>query len=336
MAIFLPYPVNWRCVVQIRIKILTPVHIGSGVEISPSEYLIDKDFHRINTNSLFTDREFKPFLDKFIEIAKVQRYIGDILPHSLLKKHILYSIPITGDAREYLQKNKIVVKAFIKTAGKVYIPGSSLKGCILSAIFWQKLRESYNNPTVFWKVKEHNNEMRLSAKDFIQRSLQGRYRYDKLLDFVFFQFASGKLRTRFAHWLDVVDSESRKPADVLQISLARVKGAKSGSELPIIYETLKTGIEFTSEVKSRNTVLTESNILSTVNQFYRKILDKDKSDIKSSGILLRLGQGSTVYATSCLLVAEELNIRNYKVRPPATKKRIDEHIPLGWIEIMKE
>ncbi|MGB9722134.1 MAG: type III-A CRISPR-associated RAMP protein Csm5 [bacterium] len=131
---------------KVKIKILTPVHIGSGEEINPMEYLVEGvQFHRLNMDSLFKDNEFKPHMDKFIEIAKTSRYIAGILPDSLLKKHILYTIPINGDAVQYLRKNQTIVKEFIKTAGNVFIPGSSIKGSIFSAVFWHSLKEAYKD-----------------------------------------------------------------------------------------------------------------------------------------------------------------------------------------------
>ncbi|MEO0087319.1 MAG: type III-A CRISPR-associated RAMP protein Csm5 [candidate division WOR-3 bacterium] len=317
---------------KIKLKTITPLHIGSGKELTPTEYLIENNyFHRINMNSLFSDPEFQPLMENFITLAENQRYIGELVPADLLKKHILYSLPITGEAQTYLKDNKTIVKEFIKSAGKVFIPGSSLKGSILSAIFWDSLKKAYNS-NIFWRVKRGREE--IGVKEFITECLRGRFSYDELLNFVFFQFAEGEIKNRFAHWLDVVDSETKNPSDVLQISLAKVRGAKSGKELPILYETIKPGIEFSTEIKAKNTILKEKEILEIVDKFYRKVLGKDKNAISTDRKLLRLGQGSTAYATSCLILVEELGIKNYKVKPPLTRKRIDGVSPLGWLEII--
>ena len=305
---------------KIIIKTLTPVHIGSGKEISPTEYLIENGyFHRINLNSLFADPDFQPFLEKFIDSALHTRYLGDLLPQEILKKHILYTLPITGKAKEYLKNNKTIVKEFIKTAGKVFIPGSSLKGSILSAIFYHILKENFS-----------------SDKEFILQSLQFKNKYENLLDFVFSRFAKDSPLKRFTRWLDVIDSNTKNPSEVLQISLVKVKGSKSGKELPILYETLKVNVEFTSEIKSQNTIFKEEEILSIANNFYKKVLARDKNQIKSDEILIRLGQGVTAYATSCLILAEELGIKNYQVKAPTTRKRIDEILPMGWVQLQKE
>ncbi len=320
---------------KIKIRIVSPIHIGSGEEITPSEYLVDKGFHRIDIDSLIKDSDFKPHFDKFIELAKTQRYIGDTVNPTLLKKHILYTIPISGDARDYLAKNRTIVKEFIKTAGRVYIPGSSLKGSILSAIFYDTLKEIYDNNPRF-TIKDRDNELSITGKDFVIQLLQGRFRYEKIQNIVFSKFTYGSFnKTRFVHWLDITDSDTRKPEDVLQISLAKVTGAKTGGQLPILYETLRPGCEFICELKPVKTKYNESETLEITNQFYRKIFEKDKLPINCAGNLIRLGQGSTAFATSLLLLAEELGVKEYRVKPPRTRKKIDEQVPMGWAEIIK-
>lgn len=316
---------------KVNIKTLGLVHIGSGEDINPTEYLIDDYFHRIHLEGLFADADFKPLIDKFIISAGTQRYIGLLVPKNLLKKHILYKIPITGKAKEYLTQNRTIVKGFIKTAGRVFIPGSSLKGGILSAVLWRSLKDAYQSHDTFQTRQGET----ILAKDFVIQCLQGRRFYDDLLDFAFSRFSTGVPRNRFAHWLDVADAENKSPADVLQISLARVKGSRSGRELPILYETLKEGVEFSIEIKCQNTKLNESDVLSITNEFYQRVLQKDKTSIKSNGTVMRLGQGMTAYATSCLLIAEELGIRRYRLRPPVTRKRIDQIQSLGWVQITK-
>ncbi len=320
---------------KVKIKVLSPIHIGSGEEINPIEYLIDgANFHRLNMDSLFKDSEFKPHIDKFIEIAKTARYIGDIIPQTLLKKHILYTIPIKGEAIQYLKKSKTVVKGFIKTAGYVYIPGSSIKGSIFSAIFWYVLKEAYNSPGLKWRFKIDKTDTEVEANKFITEVLQGCYHYNNLLDLAFSRITKEKVKTRFARWINVSDSDRKRAADSLQISLAKVMGAKSGDGLPILYEALKPESEFTLELNASHCDLDENKIIDIVDKFYSKVLSKDKSEIKYTGKLIRLGQGSTSYATSCLLLAEELGIKNYRLKPPRTRKRIDNTIPLGWAEIV--
>lgn len=318
---------------KFKLQVISPLHIGSGEEINPIEYLITDRFVRIEMDALFRDPDFSSLMEKFIESAKSQLYIGKLLPPSLLNRHPLYSLPISRDAKEYLKNHKTVVKSFIKTAGRVYIPGSSLKGSILSAILWHFLKEAYEK-NVIWERKRRDRFEKIPARRFTENVLRGRERYTDLLDFTFTRFGIGK--SRFTHWLDITDSESKPLEDCLEVSLAKVKGGRR-DELPILYETLKPGSEFEIEMKVQKARLTEEKILKISNEFYLKVLEKDGAKIPSQPYLLRLGQGSTAFATSFLILAEDLGIREYRLRlrPPKTRKRIDEIHPLGWVRIVK-
>ncbi len=179
---------------KIRLQTLAPVHIGSGEEISPIEYFVEGDkFVRVEMDGLFSDLGFRPCLDSFVKAASAgNRYIGDIVGKKLLLSHPRYILPINSSAKQYLQTNRTIVKAFIKSAGRVFIPGSSLKGSILSAVMYYVLkREPISN-----------------LNDF--RSL---------LDKVIASMSSKPQKDRFSRWLDVTDSSFKKPDEVLEVSL---------------------------------------------------------------------------------------------------------------------
>lgn len=314
---------------KIRLKVLTPIHIGSGEEISPVEYLVqDNKFIRINMQTLFEDKEFKPLMDKFIIASQNQRYIGDLLPEELLLKHSLYSLNISSKERF----NFINVKSFIKSANRVYIPGSSLKGAILSAVIWKKAKEK--------RIKN------------IDKSL---------IDIIIGEISNRPLHNKFSRWLDVSDSSFRSPSESLELSLVKLVGSENKRQLPILYETLKEGITFDFEIKTsvdsidKFGKLSEEEILNAVDEFYKKVLQKEKEfkfsqklpDCKIS-FLIRIGQGSTCLSTSFLILAEDLGI-NYKLfRPsigrrkipplypgeqPQTRKLVNGELSLGWAKI---
>lgn len=323
---------------KIKLKILTPVHIGSGEEISPIEYFIDQNkFIRLDMDSLFRDEEFKQHVDNFVkESSAGNRYIGKIVDSQLLRKHPLYSLDIHQTAQEFLRTHQICIKAHIKSAGRVYIPGSSLKGAILSAIIY--------------KIAKKNNIKNLTE-------------YEKLLSEVLNEISCSKLG-RFSHWLDVSDSDFMSPEKALEISFVKLIGTKKRS-LPVLLETLKPGIIFTTELKTsvdsyyKFGKLTEKEILEAVKEFYQKVLEKEKKwkisqinqklpDVNNNEVILRLGQGCSVLSTSLLILAEELKVSNYSIKRkklspikigeyPRTKKIIaDDNFSMGWVRIIAE
>jgi len=312
---------------KIRLEVLTPLHIGSGEEISPTEYYIDKNSHRfirLNMDALLSDPQFHQFRERFISEASRQRYIGSILDISLLEKHPLYSIPISGEARSYIASNQTIVKDFVKTAGRVFIPGSSLKGSILSAMMWYVLRTNYKN-------------MGTQINDLLTRRPQNRREegeiYNDLMKLSLSLASLDPKQGRFTQWLNISDSALKTPQDSLAISLARVKGARSGGELPILYETIEPGVSFEMEISRVKSRFSEKDVLEIAHSFYLKVLEHDKVSIDRKPYLLRLGQGATAFSTSLLILAEELGIKNYRVKQPRTRKRMDDTVAMGWIRI---
>ncbi|MGC8977609.1 MAG: type III-A CRISPR-associated RAMP protein Csm5, partial [Candidatus Ratteibacteria bacterium] len=204
---------------RIKIKTLSPVHIGSGNEISPLEYFIkDKKFNRIDMESLFSDPEFEKEADKFIEKAKNIRRIEQILNERLLIKHILYSLDISKFTEKF---NPIQVKEYIKTAGKVYIPGSSLKGAILSGVLTFVLSRKKIGKI---KGKDFDDLLKISLTEMKKEE----------------SYNMGK----FTRWLDVRDSDLKKPEEFLELSLVKIVGARTRTSVPVLYETLKSNIDF--------------------------------------------------------------------------------------------
>jgi len=309
---------------RIKLTVLSPIHIGSGEEISPTEYFIDGNkFIRIDMNGLFNDSRFGGYFESFISNAKNQRYLGDLVKNrDLLLHYPLYSFNLSPGVDNL--KNKIAVKAFVKSAGRVYIPGSSLKGSLLSAIIWKKGKEA--------KIKD--------IKDLTS-----------ILDIIIGNISNRPLNNKFkfSRWLDVSDSELKFPSEVLELSLIKVENLlvaqRKIQSIPVLCETLKRGITFETEFKSCLVYdgkiidefgkLSELDILKACHEFYSKIYEKEKyfgnqklklPDLPSNldYFLVRLGQGSTCLSTSLLILAEGLGINNYEVKRPPIKGR---HLP---------
>ncbi len=320
---------------KIRIKALSPVHIGSGEEITPLEYLFhDGKFIRLDMDGLFKDPEFQPFMDKFLQSARTQRYIGNLLPRDLLLKHPLYSIEVSSSARN---SNPVNVRSHIKSAGRVYLPGSSLKGSLLSGVIY---------------------------KIAIRRQIRDLREYEELLSRVLSEI-SLKGMGKFSRWLSVEDSDLLSPEETLELSLVERVGAGGRRGVTFLCETIKKDTLFQSEIKTsldsfyRFGKLSEEEILKMADEFYRKVYEKERKSrvpsrlpsCSSEKYLLRIGHGSSCLSTSLLLLAEELGIRDYYIlRPrirgrqlspirvgeePSTRELVKPDISIGWVEVEK-
>jgi len=144
-----------------EIEVISPVHIGSGGTLSPIEYAVEDNFYRVDMDGLFEDERFDT--DGFIEDAKAGAlYLGRSAPE-LVKVHVRYALDISQSTRrnllELIGRRSSEVREHIKTKDEAYIPGSSIKGAIRTAILWWVLK---NNPDKFNRVKRHLENLILS------------------------------------------------------------------------------------------------------------------------------------------------------------------------------
>ena len=143
-----------------EIEVISPVHIGSGGTISPIEYVVEDNFYRADMDRLFEDERFDT--EGFIEDAKAGAfYLGRFAP-GVAKEHVRYALDISESARTNLQQligrlsRSSEVREHIKTKEEAYIPGSSVKGAIRTAILWWVLK---NDADRFDRAKKHLNSL---------------------------------------------------------------------------------------------------------------------------------------------------------------------------------
>jgi CRISPR-associated protein Csm5 len=147
------------------VEVISPIHIGTGDVIHPIEYIIDDKFYRVDMDNLFKDEAFDN--EAFIRSAKDGRlYLGELAP-DLGKKYVRYALELSPLTKKKLQSligsPSAEIREFIKTSGMAYIPGSSLKGAIRTAILWWVLK---NNPNMLNKAKNVlSNLIKSSNKD---------------------------------------------------------------------------------------------------------------------------------------------------------------------------
>jgi len=160
---------------KIKMKLLTPVHIGTGEDYEPTNFIIDEDFLYE-----FDEMQFYTYLgssdkERFISLAKCSTPDALFEMHTFIKSHkemakkaaILKVKVAEGISRDY--KNKIgravqqegkqkvfnrfqIARTLRQPNGKIpYIPGSSLKGSIATAVqevFFKENKEKYKEAFV--------------------------------------------------------------------------------------------------------------------------------------------------------------------------------------------
>nr|BAL57704.1 CRISPR-associated RAMP protein Csm5 family [uncultured Acetothermia bacterium]BAL59388.1 CRISPR-associated RAMP protein Csm5 family [Candidatus Acetothermum autotrophicum] len=123
------------------LEVLTPVHIGSGAQWNSFDYVYDertKLLRVIDLDKLLAQPRVNPddlahhYERRGFQIGQYLRDRG-IAPESVERYHL----PCPRDP------GNRPVRAFVKTAwGKPYLPASSLKGLLRTAVLWHILREN--------------------------------------------------------------------------------------------------------------------------------------------------------------------------------------------------
>lgn len=159
-----------------EIEVISPVHIGSGGAISPIEYLVEDEFYRADMDRIFEDERFNN--EEFIENAKGgSLYLGRFGPE-LAKEHVRYALDISESTRTNLLRliggPSSEVREHIKTKDAVYIPGSSLKGAIRTAILWKALKDSRILQTAKNIIRKQGKVNPKKADEEIEKMVFGR------------------------------------------------------------------------------------------------------------------------------------------------------------------
>ncbi len=134
---------------KLILKTLSPMHISSGQSLNKKEYIFDKEkeiIHFVDLPALFVYLKSKNLLKEY-ESFLVNKRRNDLLAFLLennveeseFKSFIRYSIDGGEAATE--EKFKGVVTFVKDIEGKPYIPGSSLKGALRTAIAAYMIRK---------------------------------------------------------------------------------------------------------------------------------------------------------------------------------------------------
>lgn len=121
---------------EITLKTITPVHIGTGLSLGMNEYINDSDNHKLHRIA-FTDLVEvmdEHVREKFIcSIEKQNLNLTDFISLNKISYKKKYSLQNPFHITDFHD-----VKEYLKTGNQIpYIPGSSIKGAIRTALLWQ-------------------------------------------------------------------------------------------------------------------------------------------------------------------------------------------------------
>lgn len=155
------------------IQTITPVHIGNGRDYGPSEYYVSKSskgkpiLAKVDLNKVFnslSEEQQDEFIHHLTDPSfQLEDYLKNVLGKVPPKIRIYLASLMSGRPSN--------VEEHIKTVGKPYIPGSSIKGAIRTAIMHNVLsygdiedvenlvRSGHKGPYInFWDAQSFQNQ----------------------------------------------------------------------------------------------------------------------------------------------------------------------------------
>jgi len=154
-----------------KIVTLSPVHIGSGEEITPWEYGLVQGkvevykFENVvrELSQHFSGQRLKNTMLELRDRIRNEGFnstLGDFLHRNNVEVEPLYRVDCNTKLKEGRYK---VIKEFIKTEGKVYIPGSEIKGA---------LRTLFIFGLIYRSIKKQDNNLMRRFKGIIENTLK--------------------------------------------------------------------------------------------------------------------------------------------------------------------
>jgi len=337
----------------LQIEILTPLHIGSGEEIDPYEYVIkDSRLYKINlANFLYhlSPAEQKEFDKLSTDIVRLREFIRNKAEFDQFSE---FSVEVSNTVESVYETkfqdihNQLIISPFIRELSSPFIPGSSLKGAIRTAVVFELLQGKVNQKKrgdIFEAelLKSQRGFYNEKVQKFITRGLDGEkdpFRAIKITD--------AKL-PEDTTYIERVETFSQKSGTIEPLNiqilkeithcLFQNKHVTLTGELRIDDELIKRNREI--KLKSIN----KDFILRACANFTHRIIDNElryfanhptaetyerlkNEAINKESFLLRLGWGSGFDSVT-------VNLKQQKPKSIQTRKLVDNVLPLGWTKI---
>jgi len=352
------------------LKVITPVHIGNGLKYGPQEFYTGKGrsktgkeykiFSRVDTTDLYSKLDEKT-REEFIHNLTTPDFSlnGFFKGFPATKKAARESVRYKG----ILSTNSAQIKEVnehIKTSDQLYIPGSSIKGSIRTALLYEHLRES--------DLEKISGAVHRKRYRDLQRIING--------------FFSGESRdaakTSVMRFLQVTDTSTVKTPYLYEMKVLNAGRGSFGYKMfPLHLECIpRKELEF--EIRStysgiydgiglgnRKKLADPETIREALYSFSRDYIEHEIEFASRYGInfldkfyaglrkknspespLMRIGYGSGFLATTIALRFKEedpstyesirklLKTKTYPYEFPKTRKLINGKTPPGWVKVI--
>ncbi len=353
-----------------KLKLITqsPVFIGSGEKITTIDYFQEG-------NEIYVV-DFDEFLKIYYEVAggnykkcseELTRFIKKNLYNGKLKnKELFYRKEIRDEIRKrkaYIRKiysdniegRDIQINEFINSAGRPYIPGSSIKGAIRTAIIYYILKKNANIRNQLFKEIDRTLYHK-GLGEIVEKVLYGLDSKDKSKDLL--------------KGLQITDSEFINDVKVKYVKSWSLSTWKS--KVPMNLECVDADVAISAEMNINENLLKHSkvedeffkiskeNILSAIKEFCQDLIDHEikkterykeiqnfYSRLYDDHYIILGGYASFLSKTVSILIEKENKELWLKIKRKNERKykrsfltcrnfitqRNEPKAPLGWVKI---
>ncbi len=325
---------------RLLLETLTPIHIGSGETIDPYEYIITDKLYKINLWKFIESLDNKD-KENFLKISssdmvktrlfiKERADLSNVTEYSMNVQrsvHNLYTDKIDDE------NNQLSIQTCIKTLDRPFIPGSSVKGPIRTALLFSMAEK----PIIDTRNIQQNTFKFKNAQDDPFRALSIS---DSLpIDLGDMLICPVKTYTR-----------NKKKNDEFEESgyISLVEGTNSYYTSKTIKISHNIAIDYRLQKQNNFIDINADKIASSCNEFYGRVIEEElnfyedsdtslaydvyksfKIDLPSlereKAFMLRLGWGSGYNSLT-------INLAKKMPDSKISRRLIRREFPLGWVK----
>lgn len=335
---------------KLQCEILSPLHIGTGKEIEPFDYIITGErlyrlsFERFVTDMTESERlAFEGVLDKGNLLA-TRKFVEK---HINVERNTLYSSEVSPQISSLYHtkkgdiQNQLLIFPFIRIEGDYVpiVPGSSIKGAVRTAVI-SKLANSSGLP----KPKDFREENEfesivLGYKDGKDDPFRGIKIRDKIL---------GNDSTIIREIRNVSKKDGRLQSNDMQIICEVSHSSLTGKTVEFETEVSFDDALFSTRFLSKT--LTRELITESCTNFYKDKMEKEhekfykNSEVEKCSIQLLntpLDENSFMLRIGRFSGVESVTLDNYRnPKPPGNKTAwgtsrnlAEGRYPMGWLKV---
>lgn len=322
-------------------KLLSPLHIGNGNELKMIDFYLDEKEGKIKFINFdkFIDFCLEKDIDLNEEIQKNKYKTGKdfsitkFMNANKIDPSCFTSYAVSSKIEERDRESEFAIKEFVKCGG-AYIPGSSIKGAIRTALMWKCLNERYDGVEIVQNsLKTWLKKNRITGRDL------------KFLDDNISEIVFGK--DPHSDILRILRPSDTKPAGKNHLEVSEIKIVGNSQEIPVYVENLKAGSELFFDVIFDEYLINQNEgkpdfknhpcikymnvqaICEACNEFSRKVIEKhleymwenyrcdsavdefdmlwnEATNCKENEAILHIGWGGGWYSTTIGLIIETL------------------------------